>query len=65
MRCPFLIFAFGVVIIGASYVVGVRDEDFPFQGAFQATFFLKLCARASKPVSTVTFSIPRSMKRLK
>ena len=30
----------------------------------QAAFFLKLCARASNPASTATFSLPRSMKRL-
>ena len=35
-----------------------------FSALFQAIFFLKLCANANNPVSTVTFPIPRSINRL-
>jgi len=31
---------------------------------YYATFFLRLCARASNPASISTFDLPRCMKRL-
>ena len=49
------------IYFGSIFQYGTISEEKRSKGPFQAAFFLRFCAIASKPHSMATFSLPRSI----